>query len=82
MAVGAIDRIDKMLVKKYAQEKVDNHDNINSAVSPDVILTAMNNSAAMTRNFLYLNNKLKKVCHKVNSNNLLNTYASYQKVLV
>ena len=35
MAVGAKDRIDKLLVKKYAKEQVDNHDLIaNSMVNP------------------------------------------------
>ena len=28
MAIGAEDYIDQLLVKKYAEEKVDNHDNM------------------------------------------------------
>ena len=28
MAIGAEDYIDQLLVKKYAEEKVDNHDNL------------------------------------------------------
>ena len=30
MAIGAEDYIDQLLVKKYAEEKVDNHDNMES----------------------------------------------------
>lgn len=67
MAIGAFDRIDRMLVKKYAQEKVDNHESMESAVKPEAMMTAMNNSAAMYRDFLSLNVKLKKACSSINT---------------
>ena len=35
MAVGARDFIDKLLVEKYAQEKVDNHDDMKDDMKPD-----------------------------------------------
>ena len=43
MAVGAQDRIDKLLVKKYAKEQVDNHDlGMSSMVDPEKMMVAMN----------------------------------------
>ena len=49
MAIGARDFIDKLLVEKYAQEKVDNHDAdaLQSRIAADDILSAMNSSATL-----------------------------------
>ena len=49
MAIGARDFIDKLLVEKYAQEKVDNHDegSLVSKVSADDMMSAMNNRLTM-----------------------------------
>ena len=33
MAIGAEDYIDQLLVKKYAEEKVDNHDDMESLIA-------------------------------------------------
>ena len=49
MAVGPRDYIDQLLVKKYADEKVDNPD-ITSAVAPEKILTAMGDFSDMRKN--------------------------------
>ena len=38
MGVGAEDYIDKMLVQKYQEERVDNHDNMESMVDPNKIV--------------------------------------------
>ena len=67
MAVGARDFIDKLLVEKYAQEKVDNHDadSLVSRVSADDMLTAMDNSSNTYRTMLALNNRLTSVCYGV-----------------
>ena len=67
MAVGARDFIDKLLVEKYAQEKVDNHDedSLVSRVSADDMLSAMNSSADSFRTMLALNNRLTMVCYGV-----------------
>lgn len=67
MAVGARDYIDKLLVEKYSQEKVDNHDEngMQSRVSADDMLTAMNNSANHYKNMLLLNQRLSMVCYGV-----------------
>lgn len=67
MAVGARDFIDKLLVEKYAQEKVDNHDEgaLTSKVSADDMMSAMNISANNFRTMLALNNRLTMVCYGV-----------------
>ena len=67
MAVGARDYIDKLLVEKYSQEKVDNHDDnaMTSKVSADDMLTAMNNTANYYKNMLLLNQRLSMVCYGV-----------------
>ncbi len=67
MAVGARDFIDKLLVEKYAQEKVDNHeaDALQSRVSADEMMSAMNCSANNFRTMLELNNRLTMVCYGV-----------------
>lgn len=67
MAVGARDFIDKLLVEKYAQEKVDNHDvdAFTSKVSADDMLNAMNSSANNFKTMLALNNRLTMVCYGI-----------------
>ena len=67
MAIGARDFIDKLLVEKYAQEKVDNHDEgaLISRVSADDMMSAMNSSADSFRTMLALNNRLTMVCYGV-----------------
>ena len=67
MAVGARDYIDKLLVEKYSQEKVDNHevDAMTSKVSAEDMLDAMNTSANHYRNMLLLNQRLTMVCYGV-----------------
>ncbi len=67
MAVGARDYIDKLLVQKYSNEKVDNHDEngMTSRVSADEMMTAMNTSAYHFRDMLALNRRLSIVCYGV-----------------
>ena len=67
MAVGARDFIDKLLVEKYAQEQVDNHEesSLVSKVSADDMLGAMNMNANSYRTMLALNNRLTMVCYGV-----------------
>ena len=67
MAIGARDFIDKLLVEKYAQEKVDNHDegSLISRVSADDMMTAMNSSADSYRTMLALNKRLTAVCYGI-----------------
>ena len=67
MAIGARDFIDKLLVEKYAQEKVDNHDSdsLVSRVSAEDMYSSMNTSANNYRTMLALNNRLTMVCYGV-----------------
>ena len=62
MAIGAEDYIDQLLVKKYAEEKVDNHDNMES-------MGAMNDYAAMYKNMMMLKQRLNIACYAVNAKN-------------
>ncbi len=66
MAVGPRDYIDQLLVKKYADEKVDNPD-ITSAVAPEKILTAMGDFSDMRKNMMLLSNKLTSFCATLNA---------------
>ena len=67
MAIGAREFIDKLLVEKYAQEKVDNHDEnaLISKVSADDMMYSMNASASYYKTMLGLNNRLTMVCYGV-----------------
>ena len=67
MAIGARDFIDKLLVEKYAQEKVENHDadSLVSRISADDMMGAMNASADSYKTMLALNNRLTMVCYGV-----------------
>lgn len=67
MSIGARDFIDKLLVEKYAQEKVDNHEEnaYVSKVSVDDMYSAMNIAANNYRTMLALNKKLTMACYGV-----------------
>ncbi len=67
MAIGARDYIDQLLVKKYAQERVDNHENMTSMVNPEKMMSAMNDFASMHRNMFALSQQLNKACSRVNA---------------
>ena len=67
MAVGARDYIDKLLVKKYADEKVDNHEAMESMVNPEKMLEAMNDVAMIQRNMFMLSQKLCATCYGINA---------------
>lgn len=67
MAIGAQDYIDQLLVKKYATEKVDNHDAIESMVNPEKMMEAMNDYSNMSRNMFALNQKLTAACYAINA---------------
>lgn len=67
MSVGARDYIDQLLVQKYSNEKVDNHDDdaLKSRVSANDMMAAMNTSASHFRDMLALNRRLSIVCYGV-----------------
>lgn len=63
MAIGARDRIDQLLVKKYAKEQVDNHElSAASMVDPIKMMEAMNDYASVQRNMLAISNNLTSFC--------------------
>lgn len=70
MAIGAEDYIDQLLVQKYAQEKVDNHDSTPSMVDPEKMMGAMSDFASMSRNMFTLNQKLSQACSALNAANV------------
>jgi len=67
MAVGARDYIDKLLVKKYADEKVDNLEAMESMIDAEKMLETMNDVAAIQRNLLALSAKLSSTCYAINA---------------
>ena len=69
MAIGARDYIDKMLVEKYAEMQVDNHDQRESIVSPEEVMDAMSYTSYNVRNFIGLSRRLSVVCYAVNAKN-------------
>lgn len=69
MAIGAEDYIDQLLVKKYAEEKVDNHDDMESMVNPEKMMEAMNDYASMYKNMMTLKQRLNIACYAVNARN-------------
>ena len=66
MAIGARDFIDKLLVEKYAQEKVDNHDNLESRISAEEVMDVMSVASHNALNYLKLSHRLAIVCYAVN----------------
>ena len=60
--------------KKYADEKVDNHDAVESMVNPEKMLEAMNDVAAIQRNMFMLSQRLSSACYAINAK-----AARYQK---
>lgn len=67
MAIGARDVIDQLLVQKYAEEKVDNHENMISMVDPEKMMSAMRDYAAMQANMFALSQRLQKACYSINA---------------
>jgi len=62
MAIGAKDRIDAMLVRKYAMQKVDNPTVQTSMINPEKMYEAMNDYAQMHLCMLNIQQKLKSTC--------------------
>ena len=67
MSIGAEDYIDQLLVKKYAEERVDNHDNMESMIDPQKMYGAMNDYASMQRNMMMLRQKLNIAGYAINA---------------
>lgn len=67
MAIGAEDYIDRLLVKKYAQMQVDNHELTDSMIRPEEMMKAMQDYADVKRNMTALNQKLSAACYAINA---------------
>jgi len=67
MAIGAREFIDKLLVEKYADSQVENHeeDALVSKVDADDMMYAMNASASNFKTMLTLNKRLTSVCYGI-----------------
>ena len=79
MAIGAREFIDKLLVEKYAQEKVDNHDEdaFVSRINADDMMYAMNAASSNFMTMVALNKRLTGVCYGVVSKGAkYNSYAT------
>ena len=76
MSIGAEDYIDRMLVQKYQEEKVDNHDATESMVDPEKMMEAMDDYAATMRNMVNLRQRLNIACYAINART-----ARYQRSL-
>lgn len=64
--IGAKDRIDQLLVQKYAMEKVDNP-SFTNLVDSNKMLETIKDYADMQRNMLALNARLQSVCSAINT---------------
>lgn len=64
--IGAKDKIDQLLVQKYAMEKVDNP-SFSTLVDSKKMLETITDYADMQRNMLALNARLQNVCSALNA---------------
>ncbi len=67
MTIGAREFIDKLLVEKYANTQVENHDDnaLVSKVDADDMMYALNASAENFKTMLALNKRLTSACYGV-----------------
>ena len=70
MAVGAQDKLDKALVKKYQTLKVDNAIIQSSMIDPNKMLGVMNDYANAHMEAFRIQNALKDICQKAISMNI------------
>jgi len=67
MGIGAKDYIDKLLVEKYSDEKVDNHENLQSTISADDVMKVMGAISSNSITQMKLSRKLSIACYAVNA---------------
>ncbi|MBQ3642926.1 hypothetical protein II906_13530 [bacterium] len=70
MAVGARDKTDKEIVKRYYKLKMENLDNT-KLVDSQKMLETMNDYASMQRNMIDMQQKLKDICNDVTSKSVV-----------
>lgn len=76
MAFKQQDRIDKNLVKKYYNLKMENPDTT-KLVDSKKMLDTMNEYAMMQRNMFAMNEKLKSICNDVTSKSVVYMKINY-----
>ena len=76
MAFKQQDRIDKNLVKKYYNLKMENPDTT-KLVDSQKMLDTMNEYAMMQRNMFAMNEKLKSICNDVTSKSVVYMKINY-----
>lgn len=68
MSVGAKDRIDKLLVKKYKDKVMNKLDGIDQKmIDPEKMMEAITDVAMVQRNMMVLSNKLSSICSQINA---------------
>ncbi len=70
MAIGARDKIDRELVRKYSKLKMDNPETT-KLVDSQKMLSAMNDYAMMQRSMIEMNSRLKNICNDVTSKSVV-----------
>ena len=66
MPVGAFNKLDRELVKKYSKLKMDNPETT-KLVDSQKMLAAMNDYAMMQRSMMDMNARIKEICSGVTS---------------
>lgn len=73
MAFQAQDHIDKLLIRKYSKEQVENHAVISkdviAMVDPEKMMDTITDYANMSRNMLAMNQRLNDFCSKLRAQN-------------
>lgn len=70
MAVGAQDKLDKALVRKYQSMKVDNAVIQSSMIDPNKLMDTMNDYANAHMQAFRINQALRDICNKAISMNI------------
>ncbi len=78
MAVGAQDKLDKALVKKYQSLKVDNAVIQSSMIDPNKLMDTMNDYANAHMEAFRIQNALRNICQKAITMNI--QYTKMQSV--
>lgn len=67
MAIGAKDRIDKLLVQKYSDKEVDKHELEESVISADDVMKIMGYVSMNTMTQMKLSRRLSIACYAINA---------------
>ena len=67
MGIGAKDHIDRLLVSKYSDKQVDNHEVVQSAISANDVLKIMSYVSTNSMQQIKLSRKLSMACYGINA---------------